>query len=109
MIGFGPRAARGPEQRGPRLSPAGRDPVGSNSKGDSMKLAARFTAFTALCLMSIAGLASAAPATFTFDRAHTEIGFNIRHFFTKVHGRFDDYDGTLGFAAKSLAASSVQV
>ena len=33
------------------------------------------------------------PRTFTIDRSHSEVGFNVRHFFNKVHGRFTDYSG----------------
>jgi polyisoprenoid-binding protein YceI len=74
-----------------------------------MKSAARFAAVAALALLATAGLASAAPRTLTFDRAHSEVGFNIRHFFSKVHGRFDDYTGTIVYDDKNLAASSVEV
>src|SRR5215468_6306768 len=72
-----------------------------------MKPAARLACLTALALAVTATFASA--TTLSIDRAHTEIGFNIRHFFSKVHGRFDDYDGTLVFDDKNLAASSVEV
>lgn len=74
-----------------------------------MKWAARFTTLSAVALLASASLASAAPKTFEFDRAHSEVGFNIRHFFSKVHGRFEDYTGTLRFDDKNLAASSVEV
>ena len=74
-----------------------------------MKLAARLATLTAIAVLALAGMASAAPMTFEFDHAHSEIGFNIRHFFSKVHGRFDQYDGAVVFDAKHLAASTVQV
>jgi polyisoprenoid-binding protein YceI len=56
-----------------------------------------------------ATFAAAEPKTFTIDRAHTEVGFNIRHFFTKVHGRFTDFQGTIVYDPKALTASSVEV
>ena len=65
--------------------------------------------------LSVAMLAAAvassfaAPRTYTFDRAHSEVGFNVRHFFNKTHGRFEDYKGTLVFDDKSLPASSVEL
>ncbi len=61
----------------------------------------------ALALMVAA--ASAEPITFGIDRAHSEVGFNIRHFFNKTHGRFNDYEGTIVYDAKDIAASSVNV
>ena len=53
--------------------------------------------------------ASAATMTFTIDKAHTEVGFDITHFFTKVHGRFTDFSGTIVADPKDAAASSVEV
>jgi polyisoprenoid-binding protein YceI len=49
------------------------------------------------------------PKTFVFDRAHTEIGFNIRHFFNKVHGRFNDYGGQFTYDPSNVSASTVEV
>lgn len=44
-------------------------------------------------------LAVALPATaadtWSVDKAHSQVGFEIRHFFTKVHGRFDDFSGAI--------------
>lgn len=60
----------------------------------------------------LAGLAPhvfAEPVTFAMDRAHSEVGFNVRHFFTKAHGRFEDYTANIVFDPKDLAASSVAV
>ena len=74
-----------------------------------MKLAARFAALSVVALVLAASSASAAPKTFVFDRSHSEVGFNVRHFFSKVHGRFENYSGTLVFDAKNLAASTVEV
>lgn len=47
--------------------------------------------------------------TFVIDPSHTEVGFNIRHFFSTVHGNFRDFSGTIRFDEKNLAASSVEV
>jgi polyisoprenoid-binding protein YceI len=74
-----------------------------------MKLATRLAALTAFALLVLASLASAETKTFTLDPAHTEVGFNIRHFFSKVHGRFETYDGEIQFDEKNLTASSVRV
>ena len=60
-------------------------------------------------LLAVALPASAEPRTFVLDKAHTEVGFEIRHFFTKVHGKFTDFSGAIAFDPKDLTASSVQV
>jgi len=74
-----------------------------------MKRAVHRAVLVISALVALAGVAAADPLTLTFDRAHTEIGFNVRHFFNKVHGRFEDYSGTLVFDEKNLAKSSVEV
>jgi polyisoprenoid-binding protein YceI len=63
----------------------------------------------ALAALPLARAASAEPVTLQIDRAHTEVGFDVRHFFNKVHGRFTDFDGTIVYDPKNLAASSVAV
>ena len=60
-------------------------------------------------LMLLAAPAFAQVRTFTFDKSHTEVGFNVRHFFTKVHGRFTDFSGSIKYDPASLATSSVVV
>ena len=46
---------------------------------------------------------------FTVDRSHSEVGFNVRHFFTKVPGRFGDYSGAIVFDPENLTASSAEI
>ena len=36
-------------------------------------------------------------ATYAIDKDHTTIGFKIRHLFSKVEGRFDDFQGTIEY------------
>lgn len=65
-----------------------------------------------LALASIAlaaSVASSAPESLALDPAHTNVGFTVRHFFSKVPGRFTDFAGTVQFDSKSIAASSVDV
>jgi polyisoprenoid-binding protein YceI len=69
----------------------------------------RFTLLASLALLLTAFAAQAAPTTFVIDRSHSEVGFNIRHFFNKVHGRFTDFDGTIVYDPQNLAASTVEV
>ena len=56
-------------------------------------------AVAALVLLVAAPVAFAAPAKYTIDRTHSEIGFDVRHFFSKVHGRFGEFQGTIVFDA----------
>ena len=59
-------------------------------------------------------LAAALPAlaeteTFTFDKAHTLIGFRIRHILTKVEGRFKTFEGTIWLDRSNPSASKVDL
>lgn len=51
-----------------------------------------------------------APATrtFTIDKAHSEVTFQVRHLVTKVRGRFSDFSGAVQFNAAQPELSSVQ-
>jgi len=74
-----------------------------------MKFAVRLATLSAVALALAATFASAAPRTLSFDKSHSEVGFSIRHFFSKVNGRFQRYDGSIVFDEQNLAASSVNV
>jgi polyisoprenoid-binding protein YceI len=63
----------------------------------------------ALALLSFATAASAAPLTFEIDKVHSQVGFSIRHFFSKVPGQFKDFSGTVVVDEKDPPASSVEV
>jgi polyisoprenoid-binding protein YceI len=47
--------------------------------------------------------------TFTFDRNHSLVGFRIRHFVTKVEGRFRDYTGTIVLDRQNPSVSKVDL
>ncbi len=68
-------------------------------------------AVAALVLLTLGTMrtASADPVSLMIDRAHSEMGFDVRHFFNKVHGRFNDFSGTISYDPKNIAASSVEV
>jgi polyisoprenoid-binding protein YceI len=74
-----------------------------------MKHVARLFSLAAVALLATVATSIAAPRTYTFDRAHSEVGFNVRHFFNKTHGRFENYKGTLVFDEANLAGSSVEL
>jgi polyisoprenoid-binding protein YceI len=65
--------------------------------------------FAPLALVLTAAVAAAEPQTFRIDTGHSMVGFSIRHFFSRVSGRFKDFSGNIQFDGKNLAASSVEV
>ena len=69
--------------------------------------AARRLAAAFIILAATASLASAAPAKYAVDVPHSEIGFDIRHFFARVHGRFNTFQGTIVFDEKNPSAISI--
>jgi len=46
--------------------------------------------------------------TFTVDKAHSEVTFQVRHLLTRVRGRFSDYAGTIQFDPKNPSNSKVE-
>jgi len=69
----------------------------------------RASLFAALALVSAAAVAFASPVPYKIDPVHSEVGFKVRHFFTKVPGRFNDFEGTILLDDKDLTASTVDV
>lgn len=63
--------------------------------------------FLALTL-AFATAASAAPATWTIDPGHSEVGFSIRHFFSKVPGTFGKFSGSVVYDPQKPENSSVK-
>ena len=59
-----------------------------------------------------AALALASPAfaadTYQFDKAHTTVGFQIRHIFTMLGGRFQDFSGTIKVDRAKPETSAVE-
>ena len=60
-------------------------------------------------VLAAASSAFAAPETFKFDKAHTLVGFRIRHFVSKVEGRFKDFEGVIVLDRQNPAASNVEL
>jgi polyisoprenoid-binding protein YceI len=67
------------------------------------------TLFATLGAVLLATAAASAADTYTFDKAHSDVGFQIRHFVSKVRGRFTDYDGTIVVDRAKPEASSVEL
>jgi polyisoprenoid-binding protein YceI len=59
-----------------------------------------------------AALAAASPAlaaeTYSFDKAHTTVGFQVRHIVTNVGGKFNDFTGTIQVDRAKPESSSVE-
>jgi polyisoprenoid-binding protein YceI len=73
-----------------------------------MKRNLRFAAVLALLAAGTAPI-FADTETFTFDKAHSLVGFRIRHFVSKVEGRFKDFDGTIWVDRANPSASKVEL
>lgn len=59
-------------------------------------------------LAGLAPVASEGAVAYTLDRAHSQVGFRIRHMgVAYVPGRFDDFDGTITFDPENIAATQV--
>lgn len=63
----------------------------------------------ALAFLGLAPAAQAEKETFEFDRNHTEVGFKVRHFVSKVGGRFTRFDGTIAIDRAHPTASAVNL
>lgn len=73
-----------------------------------------FRLFVALlALVATSSLSAAAPTKWKIDAAHTEVGFDVRHFFSKVHGVFHEVDGSITFdeadPTKTVVDATVKV
>ena len=66
---------------------------------------------TILALLSALLIAHSAFAadTYVFDKLHSTIGFQIRHLFSKVPGRFGDFSGQIQLDEANPEQSSVEV
>jgi polyisoprenoid-binding protein YceI len=56
----------------------------------------------------VAASPAAAQDTWIVDKAHSEVTFQIRHFVTRVRGRFTDFAGTIVADTAKPEASSVE-
>ncbi|HVM31785.1 MAG TPA: YceI family protein [bacterium] len=63
-------------------------------------------------LVAVAGFVAASQAgaeDFGFDKAHTHIGFSVKHILSQVPGEFKDYDGSFSFDPKDPSKDKVNV
>src|SRR5271165_804869 len=66
---------------------------------------------TLLALVSAFLIAHSACAAdiFVLDKAHSTVGFQVRHLFSKVPGKFDDFSGQIQLDEANPEQSSVEV
>lgn len=70
----------------------------------------RILALTVLGFLMFAAPARAQVETYTLDKPHTQVIFNINHLgFSNSYGKFTDYEGTITLDRDNLANSSVEV
>jgi polyisoprenoid-binding protein YceI len=68
------------------------------------------TLATLTCLSAVLLIQSAFAAdTYVFDKAHSTLGFQVRHLFSTVPGKFDDFTGTITYDEANPENSSVEV
>ncbi len=65
---------------------------------------------TLTCLSALLIVQSALAADdYAIDKVHSTIGFQVRHLFSNVPGKFDDFTGTIQFDEANPEQSSVEV
>ncbi|HEY5038588.1 MAG TPA: YceI family protein [bacterium] len=65
--------------------------------------------FLFLTVVSFLAVTSVRAEEYVFDKAHSHIGFSIRHILSPVPGEFKDYDGSFTFDEKKPEKSKVDV
>ena len=69
----------------------------------------RLAALAAATAVVLAASPARAAVTYTFDKNHTDITFQIRHMVSQVRGEFRDFGGTIVKDDANPAASSVEL
>jgi len=72
-----------------------------------MKTSLKILAIAAVA-SGLASAASAAVETYAIDPVHSAVGFDIRHFVSRVHGRFAEFKGSITVDRDNLENSSVE-
>ena len=65
------------------------------------------TRFAVLAAAALAASPALAADTYTFDKAHTTVLFQVRHIVTNVTGKFKEFEGTIQIDKANPAASTV--
>jgi polyisoprenoid-binding protein YceI len=67
----------------------------------------RKSCIAVLLLAALAAVPLFAADTYTIDKTHSDVSFQVRHFVSKVRGEFTDFEGTIQVDAVKPEASSV--
>ncbi len=62
-----------------------------------------------LAALSLSTVSAVNATEYGFDKAHSHIGFTVKHIINMVPGEFKDYDGSFTFDEKKPEASKVKV
>jgi len=75
-----------------------------------MKFHSRSLTLAAVVLASLSGVPSAALAaeTYSIDPVHSSVAFSIRHFVSKVPGKFSQFEGRIVVDRENLERSSAE-
>jgi polyisoprenoid-binding protein YceI len=66
------------------------------------------TVAAVLATLAFSSGAAQAASTYTADKAHSSVGFSVRHMMTQVRGTFGDFSGTIVKVDANLAGASVE-
>jgi polyisoprenoid-binding protein YceI len=70
-----------------------------------MTMTSRFAVLLTAVLTAAPALAA---DSYSFDKAHSTVGFQVRHIFTMVGGAFKEFEGTISVDHATPAASAVE-
>lgn len=62
-----------------------------------------------LVALSLSTVSAVNATEYGFDKAHTHVGFSVKHILSMVQGEFKDYDGTFSFDPAKPEAGKVDV
>ncbi len=76
-----------------------------------MKALNKITTILALAIFAFSSIALTkyAATSWTIDKAHSAVSFEVTHFFTPVNGQFNNYEATVNFNPDNLEESMVDV
>lgn len=76
-----------------------------------MKSFNKLTTILAVIIFAVSSIALTkyVVTSWTIDKAHSAINFEVTHFFTPVNGQFNDYDATVNFDPENLEESMIDV
>lgn len=76
-----------------------------------MKLSQKILSLVALSafLVTTVAMTKMEAMSWSVDKTHSSVNFEIRHFFAKVPGAFSDYTADIKFSPDNLAESSIDV